>query len=201
MRRNKKKKKAKKSKADDANDINKYFDNTNFDTHLHFKPTIPVKMISVHPLRNDILAVYDKNELLVIWLEKQNMTEVQKYRLIDNGQEIKSAVFTKDSLIWILGANGYVSFYNYEIDEMFRGGFHPYEDGDDLNASPSNPVTKANLLTSSIFCPLTEIDHHTDEKLKDFKMKRNLITQGTLITSRYKNSEFTLWDLQPLLEK
>ena len=32
-------------------------------------------------------------------------------------------------------------------------------------------------------------------------MQKNLITQGTIITARHKNSEFSLWDIQPLLEK
>jgi hypothetical protein len=57
------------------------------------------------------------------------------------------------------------------------------------------------MLTSSIFCPLIEVNHQKDSNVTDFKLSRNLITQGTLITSRYKNTEFTIWDLQPLLEK
>ena len=60
------------------------------------------------------------------------MNFVQKFIVFDNNkQEIKSIVFSKDSLLYILSSNGYVNIYNYEIEEKFRGGFHPYEDCDD----------------------------------------------------------------------
>lgn len=130
------------------------------------------------------------------------MNFVQKFIVFDNNkQEIKSIVFSKDSLLYILNSNGYVNIYNYEIEEKFRGGFHPYEDCDDWNSCQNNPSSKTNLLTTTIFSPIVEIDHETGEKFREFKHKRHLVTQGTLITSRYKNSEFTIWDINPLLMK
>jgi len=65
---------------------------------------------------------------------------------------------------------------------------------------PSDSVTGSSLLTSSIFSPLVEINHESSGSVQDFKLKNNLVTQGTLITARNKNSEFTLWDLHPVLK-
>lgn len=150
MEKNKSKRGQKMKKGKD-NDIDKYFDTTNFDTHMHLEPEIPAKQISTHPLKQEIFCVYDKIEVQVIWLDKASMTQVQKFRLIDNKSEIKSAVFTKDSLLCILCMNGYINFYNYEISEIERGGFHPYKNEEDLGSSPDPSVSKSNLITSSIF--------------------------------------------------
>jgi hypothetical protein len=94
-------KNGKKGKADQ--NIEKYFDTTNFDSHLHFETQIQAKQIATHPLKYDILCVYDlKTEIQVIWLDKTTMTQVHKHRLIDNEKEIKTVVFSKDSLICVL---------------------------------------------------------------------------------------------------
>lgn len=95
MKRNKSKKKGK-GKKNKSNDIDKYFDTTNFDTHLHFQPEIPAKFISTHPLKHHIFCVYDKTEIQVIWLDQESMTQKMKHRIIENKKEIKSIVFTKD---------------------------------------------------------------------------------------------------------
>mmetsp|Transcript_18259 Transcript_18259/g.17955 ORF Transcript_18259/g.17955 Transcript_18259/m.17955 type:complete len:220 (-) Transcript_18259:797-1456(-) len=200
MRRNKARK-GQKSKKGGTNDIEKYFDTTNFENKLRLEAQIPCKKISTHPLKYEILCIYDKAEIQVIWLDKDSMTEVKRFQLIDNKLEIKSVEFTKDSLLCVLCTNGYVNVYNYEIEKMFRGGFHPYILDEEYELSSSTSLSKTNTMTSSIFCPIIEIDHLEDAKVVSFKMANNLISQGSLITSRHKNSEFTVWDLQPLLVK
>lgn len=83
--------------------IDKYFDTTNFDNHLHFEPQIQAKQIATHPLKYDILCVYDlKTEIQIVWLDKAAMNQVQKHRLLDVEREIKTVVFSKDSLICVL---------------------------------------------------------------------------------------------------
>jgi hypothetical protein len=85
----KKKSKKKKKNNDDSMDIEKYFDNSNFDSHLHFTPQIQAKLIATHPLLTHLLAVYEKSEVQIIWLDTQSMTQVKKHLTIDNKQEIK----------------------------------------------------------------------------------------------------------------
>ena len=48
---------------------------------------------------------------------------------------------------------------------------------------------------------MIEVNHQKDGRVAEFKAQKNLISQGTIVTSRYKNSEFTVWDLEPLLNK
>ena len=208
MKKSKKKKSkknktsAQKDKIEDSNDVDKYFDNPNFICWMEMTPEFNAKLIATHPMKHEILAVYDKNEIQVIWLNKEEMNFIQKFLVFDNNkQEIKSIIFSKDSLLYVLNANGQINIYNYEIEEKFRGSFHPYEDNEDISNSPSNSNSKANLLATTIFSPMVEIDHETGEKFREFKHKRHLVTQGTLITSRNKNSEFTIWDINPLLMK
>lgn len=187
------------AKSEDNTDIEKYFDSTNFDTHLHFKPGIPARMISTHPVKPEILAVYDKSDIEVIWLDKESMTEVNKYMVIENKQEVKCIVFNKNSLLTVLNVDGSVNIYNYALDANLKGSFHPYEKAEDVINPSEDTGAKADL-TTSIFCPMIEVDYEEDPKFIEFRRKKNLVVNGTLITARYKNSEFTIWDLTPLLK-
>ena len=88
MKKNKNKR-SQKSKKGKNNDIEKYFDTTNFDSQLTLEPQIPCRKISTHPLKYDIFCIYEKAELQVIWLEKQSMSKIKRFTLLDNKLEIK----------------------------------------------------------------------------------------------------------------
>lgn len=109
---------------------------------------IQAKMIARHPVKHEIFAVYDKSEIEVIWLDPSNFSQVEKYMVFSNGDEIKTIEFTKDSLICVLNTNGFIKIYNYNIEERFRGSFHPYMNSDET----ANPETaKMYDCASSIF--------------------------------------------------
>ena len=186
----KKKKKSKKNKEEVEHWI------------FHLTPQIKAKTIVRHPVKYEIFAIYDKDSSIqVICMNPDNYSECVKYSVIENEEEIKSVEFTKDSLLWVLCTSGFVKVYNYNIPEILRASFHPYMNQDtDNDAAESSDSSKTFDVATSIYCPLVEIDHELNEKFREFKEKRNLITQGTLITSRHKNSEFTIWDIHTLLK-
>jgi hypothetical protein len=80
-------KKSKKSSKNSEEDIEKYFDTTSFDTHLHFEPQIQAKLIATHPLKENILCVYDKQEIQILWLDEDNLSQVTKHMLIHQNSE------------------------------------------------------------------------------------------------------------------